>query len=126
MSWTKPKTWTKPTLTEVVDGYAALVKDAARNEQLARVSVDTLPPGDDRLKQAQLDLMRYPHEQRHWREYLNFYRALLLRYPEHAHKPSEHALAVSRGAKPSPPAVVVPLHSVPREPGADDRDELPF
>ncbi len=118
--------WVPPTLRQMIGDLQANINDAARREADARAAARVYQPGDERLGMAIEDTKRYVAEQKHWREYLAYYRGLLERHPGLADKPAEEAIKRDRAAKPAPVRMgaVIPLPNPPAENDISD-DDIP-
>jgi hypothetical protein len=129
MNWQdRTRAWIPPTLNETVAAMQENINAAAIDERNARADVQRYNPGDERLKRAQLDVVRYAADQRHWRAQLAYWRGLLDRFPQLADVPAaeavkaDYARPVRRVAK----VIPMPTHWAEREPGGDDLEEAPF
>ena len=119
--------WQPPTLRQVVADLQVNIADAAKRESEAHAAIRIYQPGDERLGMAMEDSRRYHHEQKHWRDYLEYHRGLLQRHPGLADKPAEVAYKRDRAPQPAPVRMghVVPLPNPPAENDIDD-SEVPF
>lgn len=141
--------WAPPSLRTVIQSMQENIAEAARLEGEARRRVASLGDGLMRtgaapaealaLKgqrdQAERDAIRYRSEQVHWREYLEYYRGLLRKFPLLADRPAEEAVkrdfaktANVIDMEPARPhwSEAPRLLPVPNQPQEVSEDEIPF
>jgi hypothetical protein len=108
------KSTVHPTNAECLQSCIANAEAAARLEQRARVMYERSGPGSKELAESVYELAQRKAEQRHWREYADWYR-----------KQVAAARPVLSAVPPSD-AVIHPPSKSERQPGEDDGDEQPL
>lgn len=129
MTWRQRSAkWTPATLREVIWGCQHSIDEAARNEAHARQAFNLYQPGDARLGQAMEDAPRFAAEQKHWRQYLDYFRGLLERHPELGDRPAEEAVKADMRRDVKPPNGVNGAQVIPLPNPANDiaDEEIPF
>jgi hypothetical protein len=73
-TWKGMTAWPSPTEVQCLQSCIGNAEEAAWNEKIAQARYDRSVAGTEDCRKAREQILRYQAEQKHWREYAEWYR----------------------------------------------------